>query len=231
MKKTNIVISVIFVESLFPPPSLPLPSSFPPPSLLLPSPFPPLSSSGGEDPDEPLEFNHYGCRLLAGSYSTSWFTFTGHLKLDSVEIRYCGQGGYFSPRDPRYAIAFRDSFNRSGGSYIRRCSIHHGYNTAIGVHTTDGVEISHNVIWRTTDSSIKVGGRNNTITDNLAMMTTTIQPNNPRDNHAVDFSATFDVDGGNTVRGNAAAGSTRIAFRFSGEPCLENNQPPTYEEV
>ena len=63
------------------------------------------------------------------------------------------------------------------------------------------------------------------------MMTTTIQPNNPRDNHAVDFPATYDVDGGNVVRGNAAAGSTRIAFRYSGEPCLENNQPSTNEQV
>ena len=63
------------------------------------------------------------------------------------------------------------------------------------------------------------------------MMTTTVQPNNPRDNHAVDFPATYDVDRGNIVRGNAAAGSTRIAFRYSGEPCLENNQPPTNEQV
>ena len=53
----------------------------------------------------------------------------------------------------------------------------------------------------------------------------------PPDNHAVDFPATFDIDGGNSVRGNTAAGSTRIAFRYAGEPCLDDNTSPTYDEV
>ena len=53
----------------------------------------------------------------------------------------------------------------------------------------------------------------------------------PPDNHAVDFPATFDIDGGNSARGNAAAGSTRIAFRYAGEPCLDDNTSPTYDEV
>ena len=166
-----------------------------------------------------------------GEYSIAGFTYTGRLQLDSVEFRFCGQGGYFSPTDPRYAIAFRNSFGSSEGSYIRRCSIHHGYSTAVGIHTSNGVEISQNVIWRTTDSSIKVGGRGNLVLDNLAMMTSTIQPNSPSDSHAVDFPATFDIDRGNTVRGNAAAGSTRLSFRFGGEPCLEGNLPPTHDDV
>ncbi len=53
----------------------------------------------------------------------------------------------------------------------------------------------------------------------------------PPDKHSVDFPATFDVDGSNIVRGNAAAGSTRIAFRYAGEPCLEDNTAPTYDQV
>lgn len=105
------------------------------------------------------------------------FTLFGNLKMDSVEVRFCGQGGYFSPRDPRYAIAFRNNFESSSGSYIRRSSIHHGYNTAIGIHTSDGVEVTGNVVWRTTDSSLKIGGRGNVIRNNLAMLTTTVQPN------------------------------------------------------
>ncbi len=133
--------------------------------------------AGGEDPSEPLEQNHYGCRILVGEYFSGRFVYNGRLKIDSVEIRNCGQGGYFSPRDPRYSIAFANSFETSAGSYIRRCSIHHGYNTAIGVHSSYGIEISQNVIWRTVDSGIKVGGRDNVIIDNLAMFTSTIQPN------------------------------------------------------
>ena len=132
---------------------------------------------GGEDHNQLLEDHHYGCRLLVGRYTTRGFTFHGHLELDSVEFRFCGQGGYFSPRDPRYAIAFHNNYNSSVGSYVRHCSVHHGYNTAIGVHTSNDVEISGNVVWRTTDSSIKVGGKRNAIENNLAMMTTTVQPN------------------------------------------------------
>lgn len=52
-----------------------------------------------------------------------------------------------------------------------------------------------------------------------------------RDVHAVDFPATFDVDSGNTVRGNAAAGSTRLGFQYGGEPCTEDNISPTGDEV
>lgn len=133
--------------------------------------------SGGEDPDQLLEENHYGCRILIAEYATGSYVFHGRLNLDSVEIRYCGQGGYFSPRDPRYAIAFTNSFETSVGSYVKRSSIHHGYNTAIGVHTSYGIQISNNVIWRTVDSGLKVGGRENTVTENLAMLTSTVQPN------------------------------------------------------
>jgi hypothetical protein len=133
--------------------------------------------TGGEDAAEPLETHHYGCRILVGKYAVGSITLSGNLKLDSVEVRFCGQGGFFSPRDPRYAIAFRNNFKSSSGSYIRGSSIHHGYNTAIGVHTSEGVEVSGNVVWRTTDSSLKIGGRRNVVRNNLAMMTTTVQPN------------------------------------------------------
>lgn len=186
---------------------------------------------GGEDEREPLESNHYGCRLLVGRYQAGGVVYSGHLRLQSVEFRFCGQGGYFSPRDPRYSIAFRSSRDTSVGSYIRDSSIHHGYNTAVGVHSSNGVAMERNVVWRTIDSAFKIGGLGNRALDNLVIFTTTVQPNNPADNHAVDFPASFDVDTGNVARGNTAAGSTRIGFRFAGEPCQEDGQPPNSEQV
>ena len=186
---------------------------------------------GGEDSDEPLETHHYGCRLLVGQYQAGAWVYSGRLWLHSVEFRHCGQGGFFSPRDPRYSIAFRSSHETSAGSYVKDCSIHHGYNTAIGLHLSNGITISNNVIWRTVDSAVKVGGWGNQVLDNLAIFTTTVQPNRPLDEHAVDFPANFDVDSGNVVKGNAAAGSTRIGFRYAGDPCLGNGQPPSPEQV
>ena len=176
---------------------------------------------GGEDPTEPLEFNHFGCRVLIGTYTDDGNDFIGKAEIDSVEFRYCGQGGYFSPRDPRYSIAFKDLQELSMGNYITRSSIHHGYNTAIGIHRSNGILISDNVVYRTTDSSLKVGGTSNEISRNLAILTTTVQPNAPKDNHAVDFPATYDVDATNSLQGNVAAGSTRIGFKYPGEECID----------
>ena len=186
---------------------------------------------GGNNPTQPQEWNYYGCRLLVGIYSDGISTFSGPVQIDSVEFRFCSQGGYFSPADPRYSIAFLDNFDDSIGSFIHYCSIHHGYNTAIGIHTSNEVEVSQNVIWRTTDSSLKVGGVWNNITGNLAIFTSAVQPNQPLDNHAVDFPATFDVDGGNILRDNAAGGSTRLSYRYDGEPCISDLYPVMYSSV
>jgi len=187
---------------------------------------------GGEDLSEPLEQHHYGCRVLVGRLTDSYGdTHIGRALLDSVEIRYCGQGGYFSPRDPRYSLVFKDLKEDGASSYVRGSSIHHGYNTAIGVHSSNSIELSGNVIYRTTDSSVKLGGIGNTLTDTLAVLTSTIQPNSPRDNHAVDYPATFEIDRGQMVRNNAAGGSYRISYKFAGESCVDGNRAPIGDQV
>ena len=71
----------------------------------------------------------------------------------------------------------------------------------------------------------------NSVTGNLAIFTSSVQPNQPLDNHAVDFPATFDVDGGNVVRDNAAGGSTRLSYRYPGQPCVADQYPATYSSV
>ena len=187
---------------------------------------------GGEDPSEPLELDHYGCRILVGHYTDSHGDLqVGRAKIDSIEIRYCGQGGYFSPRDPRYSLVFKDLQDEGVNSYVIRSSIHHGYNTAIGVHSSNHIELSSNVIYRTTDSSVKLGGRSNILTDTLAILTSTIQPNSPKDNHAVDYPATFEVDRGQVVRRNAAGGSYRIGYKYTGESCVDGNRPAIGNQV
>ncbi len=184
---------------------------------------------GGEDVDEPLEIHHYGCRIMIGEYSSAVSTYTGTVAIDSVEVRFCGQGGYFSPTDPRYSVVFKDIENSE--SYIKHSSIHHGYNTGVGIHSSTGVQITDNVIHRTTGSSVKCGGFNNYILGNLAMLTSTVQPNTPLDNHAVDFPATFDINRDNIVKDNAAAGSHRVAYRYSGDECDSNREPKKGEQV
>ena len=187
---------------------------------------------GGEDPEEPLEYHHYGCRVLIGQYEyDDNEDFVGKAEFASVEFRYCGQGGYFSPFDPRYAIAFKDLSSDSQGNYVRNCSVHHGYNTAVGVHRSNQVDIDGNVVYRTTDSSFQIGGSQNRVVNNLAILTSTVQPNTPLDNHAVDFPASFEVDEGNTLRDNHAAGSTRTGFQYHGESCRNGHLSTSKETV
>lgn len=186
---------------------------------------------GGEDPLEPLEEYHYGCRILVGQYEDLLSNrYTGHLLMNSVEVRHCGQGGYHSPRDPRYSIAFKNLLSFSDSS-ITQCTIHHGYNTAIGIHLSNSIRIEGNVIHRTIGSSLVIGGKDNTIYGNLAMLTSTVQPNRPIDSHAVDYPATYDIDSTNIVRDNAAAGTTRIAYRYTGEECNEGRTPVVGDKV
>lgn len=185
---------------------------------------------GGDDDIELLEEYHYGCRILVGEYTTSTlYTYTGTVNIDSVEIRHCGQGGYFSPIDPRYSLVFKDIENSE--SVVSRSSVHHGYNTGLGIHASSGVKLVDNVVYRTTGSSIICGGSDNFVEGNLALMTSTVQPNAPSDNHAVDFPATFDINRKNIVRNNAAAGSHRISYRYTGEECNDNRLPVSEEMV
>ena len=67
---------------------------------------------------EPLETNHYGCRLLVSCYRAGNTVYSGQLWLQSVKLHYCGQGGYFSPWDPQYTIAFHSSHDTSTHVYI-----------------------------------------------------------------------------------------------------------------
>ena len=102
---------------------------------------------------------------MVGSYTDNYGDVqVGRAQIDSIELHYCGQGGYFSPRDPRYSLAFKDLSNDEASSYVRHSSIHHGYNIAIGVHSTNHIELSSNVIYHTTDSSVKLGGSSNVLT-------------------------------------------------------------------
>ena len=166
---------------------------------------------GGEDAERSLGKYHFGCRIFSGEFFTSIGSYPGHFELDSVEIRNCGQGGFFTSRDPRYSIA-----------------IHHGYNTAIGIHVTNGIRIQDNVIYRTVDSGIRVGGRSNMIEDNLVILVSSVLPDEPKDKHAVDFPAGYQIQGFHTVKRNVAAGSYSLGFQVSGDSCqntplIENN--------
>ena len=171
---------------------------------------------GGKS-EELLEYHHYSCRVLIGQYSYKNFEYNGRVQFDSAKLPYCGQGGYFAPRDSRYSIAFKDMSDGSHSSYIHQCSSHHGFNTAIGLHRSNRVVLEDNVIYCTTDSSVKTGGSENITSRKLAMLTSTNQPNDLYEDTHADCRATYIVNATNELKGNVAAGITHIGIRFTGE--------------
>ena len=166
----------------------------------------------------------FGCRILVGSYrNAQGDLLEGSAQIDGVEIAYCGQEGYPDSFDPRYSFAVLDA--RSGGNettYIRRSSIHDGYNSGIGVFGSSGVIISDNVIHRTVGPSVVLEGSDHILTSTMA--TVALFPGTYRgidDPQNIKWTANFKLtDTKNlTLLGNAAAGGGKVGFHVDGEPC------------
>ena len=47
----------------------------------------------------------------------------------------------------------------------------------------------------------------------------------------MDYPSTFEVDRGQVVRHNAAGGSYRIGYKFTGESCVDGNRPAIGSQV
>lgn len=80
--------------------------------------------------------------------------FKGYARVSNVEFKKTGQDGFTASYDPRFSISFLEIGDVSAPTaikpcYVKKCSFHHGYGTAIGVFGTHGLEIQDNVIHRT----------------------------------------------------------------------------------
>ena len=181
---------------------------------------------GEEDIYNSISVDEFGCRILVGSYQYRLADHTGKAFIDSVQFKYCGQGGFFSQRDPRYVVAFKNALDGSAGSYIKHSSVHTAFNTAFGTLASNSIEFSDNVVYHSVDSMFKVSSLNCTVKGNLAVFTRSIQLARPKDKFAVDFPATFNIRGtGHVVKDNVASGSERVGFYFPGEQCIDDAAP------
>lgn len=181
---------------------------------------------GAEDFYNSIAVHEFGCRVLVGYYRRGRSEHTGRAFVDSVQFRHCGQGGFFSTRDPRYVVVFKSGTNGAAGSYIRRSSVHTGFNTAFGTLASNEVELSDNVVYRSVDSMFRLSSINCVVARNLGVLTRSIQVARPSDSHAVDFPATYEISGsGHIIKDNVAAGSERIGFYYPGESCVMEEAP------
>lgn len=158
----------------------------------------------------------FGCRVLVSSLAP----YIGSALLSGVEFRGCGQLGFTDDGDPRFALAFLD-LGRST-SYVRECSFHDSFNTAIGVFATDEVQITGNTIHGTVGPSMVVTGSGHNVSYNLASLAQFIGTYRDRDEPKNSlWTANYEVaDTWNlTFTHNRAAGGAKACFHTSGEEC------------
>ena len=181
---------------------------------------------GEEDKYNSISVDEFGCRVLVGYYQLGRSEYTGKAFIDGVQFKHCGQGGFFSSRDPRYVVAFKNGLDGMAGSYVKHSSVHTGFNTAFGTLASNFIEFSNNVVYHSVDSMFKISSLNCNVSNNLGVLTRSIQVARPKDGKAVDFPATYRIRGtGNTVKNNVAAGSERVGFYFPGESCVNGAAP------
>ena len=159
----------------------------------------------------------FGCRVLV----THNDLFTGAAQIEGVEFSGCGQLGYTDSFDPRFALALLNIED----SYVRSCSFHDGYNTAIGVFDSASVTLADNVIHNTVGPSIMASGSDHSITHNLASLAQFIGTYRNRDEplNAL-WTANFEVTevSSLTLVGNAAAGGAKAGYHTNGEDCASS---------
>ena len=168
----------------------------------------------------------FGCRILIGSYTNAFSVRNvGSAQIDGVEIINCGQEGHSDSSDPRYSFAIlntRTSAADAEITYIRRSSVHDGYNSGIGVFGSDNVLISDNVIHSTVGPSVILKGSGHTLEKTMA--TVALFPGTYRgidDPQNIEWTPNFELIGTTNLVliGNAAAGGGKVGFHVDGEPC------------
>eukprot|EP00117_Sycon_ciliatum_P037364 scpid335/ scgid27970/ Fibrocystin-L; Polycystic kidney and hepatic disease 1-like protein 1 len=182
---------------------------------------------GGEDHLQSIAKDSFGCRVIVGAVQRGFSKYYGSTEIDGVEFANCGQGRLSSKRDPRYTIVYKGIADSSKGSFVRNSAFRINFNSAVGIHLSNGVTVENNVILDTVGSSVIVGGEDNKVLSNVAILMRSVKGEIVTDNHILDFPANFEVGGiNNQVRDNAAAGSDRISFSFPGSPCNSDGSAP-----
>ena len=169
------------------------------------------------------EKQSFGCRIFVSSYIFR-VRRIGNAHLDGVEISNCGQVEYADSFDPRFSLAISNtrSITNTEITYIRRSSIHDGYNIGIGVFASDNVLISDNVIHSTVGPSVILQGSGHTLEKTMA--TVALFPGTYpgiEDTENPQWTANFVLNDARNLEmvGNAAAGGARAGFHINGESC------------
>ncbi|KAG8441692.1 hypothetical protein GDO86_010757 [Hymenochirus boettgeri] len=170
----------------------------------------------------------FGARVLVSTF-TDVAEFTGSAKIENVEFYHTGQEGYRDPTDPRYSLAFLDLGEiPENSSYVRGCAFHNGFSPAIGVFSTNGLDVDDNVIHYTVGEGIRVWGERVRLRRNLVALA--IWPGSYQDRaeqNNILWHAGIEINEGSDIvlQDNVVAGFERVGYRINGEPCTGESNP------
>ncbi|XP_052830942.1 fibrocystin-L [Octopus bimaculoides] len=171
----------------------------------------------------------FGARIIVGVTQTEQDkVFVGYIRLSNVEFYHSGQYGWATKNDPRYSVALHNLGtidHRLRPTYVRNCSFHDGFSTAIGIYSSHTVTIDNNIIHHTIGSGIISNSDNTTLLNNL--VTLVICPDvyvwGLNFKGGIKWQAGIEAIQveGLDLRNNIVAGSQRIGYRINGEYCTE----------
>ncbi|XP_071828580.1 fibrocystin-L-like isoform X3 [Apostichopus japonicus] len=177
----------------------------------------------GADYDDLFE-ESFGARVLVGKFNQGGEEFVGYARISNVQFKHTGQEGWTDFYDPRYSLAFLDAgeVTEESPSYVRSCSFHNGFNTAIGVFGTHGLEISDNVVHHVVGPGIVTWGEDTQIIHNL--VTLVIFPGEYQDRSETEnlmWNGGIEVEKARrpVLINNTVAGSERVGYKIKGELC------------
>ncbi|KAJ8026136.1 Fibrocystin-L [Holothuria leucospilota] len=202
----------------------------------------------GADNDDIFE-ESFGARVFVGKFNHSGEELTGSAKISNVQFKHTGQAGWTAFEDPHDSLAFLHvgRVTKDFPSYVKGCSFHYCFNTAIGIYGTHGIEVSDNVIHNVAGRGIIIdsGGDDKIIHNLVALIIPKRLKHNKENNPRItkttitdNLECKFHEDpesliwnGGIEVVkakrpvliNNTVAGSERVGYKVRGEPCSERS--------
>ncbi|KAM8966821.1 LOW QUALITY PROTEIN: fibrocystin-L [Pelodytes ibericus] len=171
----------------------------------------------------------FGARVLVSTFVMNNIQYQGSARLENVEFYHSGQEGFTDPTDPRYSIAFLNLGELAGNSsYVRGCAFHNGFAPAIGIFSTNGMDIDDNIVHFTVGEGIRVWGERIRVRRNLVALA--LWPGSYQDREEtnnIQWNAGIEIHMGSDIvlQNNVVAGFERVGYRIDGEPCKNVNNP------
>ena len=177
-----------------------------------------------DDQDEEM----FGARVIAAAFEEGSLIKPGYARFSNVEFLRVGQEGWSDNFDPRYSLAFVNSYPEEFdllplgelNSFVKKCAFDYNYNSAIGIFKSTDVVVENNVIYRHINNGIFDESKGSKIVGNLVAMGESINEIKDLEFAFVFLGCINIIRGTETVlQNNVMAGCVQGGLLTRGNPC------------